>query len=157
MPDRNARRAEDAEPRLGSPYPAQFQKEIAERAKYPLGDLFGLDQFGVNLTELPPGAASSQRHWHSAEDEFIYVLEGTPTLVTDDGDELLGPGDCAGFKAGAPNGHCLVNRAGSTVRYLEIGTRRPDIDACEYPAIDMRLEPDGTGRRRFVRRDGTSY
>ena len=157
MAQKIARRASEVEPRTGSPYPPELAAAVEGRAKAALGNLFGLDQFGVNLTSLAPGAASALRHWHAAEDEFIYVLEGTPALVTDAGEEVLEPGDCAGFKASEPNGHCLVNRTGTVVRYLEIGTRRPDIDACDYPDVDMRLEPDGSGARRFVHRDGTPY
>jgi uncharacterized cupin superfamily protein len=119
--------------------------------------MFGLDQYGVNLAELPAGVQSSQRHWHSAEDELVYILEGTPTLLTDAGEEVLGPGDCVGFKAGDANGHCLVNRGSATVRYLEIGSRRVDADAVDYPDIDMRIEPDPGGKRRYLHKDGTPY
>ena len=150
MHEKIARRARDVEPRTGSVYPPEFAGIVDGRSKAALGNLFDLDQFGVNLTELAPGAASALRHWHSAEDEFIYVLEGTPTLVTDMGEEVLEPGDCAGFKAGSPNGHCLVNQSETVVRILEVGTRRPDIDSCDYPDTDMRVAPDGSGNRRFV-------
>ena len=157
MSQRIARRASDATPRTGSVYPAQFAEAVRGRAKRALGDLFGLDQFGVNITDLAPGAASALCHWHSAEDEFIYILEGTPTLVTDSGEELLGPGDCAGFKAGSRVGHCLVNRSDRPVVYLEMGSRRTDDDHVDYPGIDMLVVPDGSGKRRLVHRDGTPY
>ena len=157
MGERIARRAEDAAPRRSSSYPEPFAAEVEGRVKWALGDLFGLDQYGVNLAELPPGVKSSQRHWHSAEDEFVYIIEGTPTLVTDAGEEVLAPGDCVGFKAGVADGHCLINRAAETVRYLEIGSRRVETDAVDYPDIDMRIEPEGTGKRGFRHRDGTPY
>lgn len=157
MAKRIARRAGDATARTGSGYPEEFRGMVEGRSKRALGDLFGLDQFGVNVTELAPGAASALRHWHGAEDEFIYVLDGRPTLVTDAGEEVLAPGDCVGFKAGNADGHCLVNRSGEPVSYLEIGSRRPESDAVDYPDVDMKIEPDGSGRRRYLHRDGTPY
>ena len=157
MSSKFSRRPQDCEPRRSSTYPAEFRRDVDARVKFPVGDLFALDQFGVNIVELPPATMSSQRHWHSAEDEFIYILEGAPTLLTDAGEEVMKAGDCAGFKAGTPDGHCLVNRTEEMVRYLEVGTRRPDIDAVDYPDIDMKVEPDGSGKRRFVHRDGTPY
>lgn len=157
MSKRIARRLDDATPRVGSSYPVQFQNSVEGRGKWPLGDLFGLDQFGVNLTELAPGAASALRHWHSAEDEFVYILEGSPVLVTDAGEETLSPGDCVGFKAGVEDGHCLINRTDHPIRYLEIGSRRLDTDRVGYPDVDLAVEPDTNGGRRFVHRDGTAY
>ena len=120
-----------------------------------LGTIFGLDQFGVNLTELAPGAQSALRHWHRAEDEFVYVLSGEVVLVTDAGGERLGLGDCIGFKAGAPDGHHLVNRSGEPATYLEIGSRRVSEDRVTYPDDDLEARPDESGRRRFFRKDGT--
>jgi uncharacterized cupin superfamily protein len=119
-----------------------------------LGDAAGLSDFGVNLMRLAPGAWSSQRHWHSAEDEFVYVLEGELVLVTDAGEEILRPGDCAGFKAGVQDGHHLQNRAGRDAVVLEIGSRKVDDDEGDYPDIDMRfLKGDGG----YVHKDGTPY
>ncbi len=117
-----------------------------------LGDATGLADFGVNLVRLPPGKWSSQRHWHTAEDEFVWVLEGEVVLVENDGDHILRAGDCAGWKAGEANGHHLQNRSGRDAVYLEVGSRRPDIDECDYPDIDMVAGPDG-----YRRRDGTPY
>jgi uncharacterized cupin superfamily protein len=155
MTTRKARRAAEVEPRSGTNYPAEFHARIRGRAKRALGDLFGLDQFGVNLTELAPGAHSALRHWHSHEDELVYVLEGEITLVTDAGEELLRPGDVVGFKAGDPDGHHLVNRTDRPVRYLEVGSRRIEVDRAVYPDDDLAVQPDGTGKRRMTRKDGT--
>ena len=105
-------------PRLGSIYPSPFGEKLAGREKRALGDPLGLSQFGVNLVTLAHGSWSSQRHWHTNEDEFIYVLEGEVTLVTDGGETLLGPGMAAGFPAGKPDGHHLINRSGRPARYL---------------------------------------
>src|SRR5689334_235061 len=118
MTDRKGRRAADIEGHTTSNYPDVFRVRLNGRRTRKLGDLFGLDQFGVNLTELGPGAMSALRHWHSHEDEFVYILEGEVTLVTDAGEELLRPGDCMGFKAGVADGHHLANRSSQPVRYL---------------------------------------
>src|SRR5580698_11330660 len=109
----------------GSRYPAPFDVPCAARTRQRLGDAAGLTDFGVNLLRLPPGVWSSQRHWHTAEDEFLYVLEGEVVLVTDAGEEVLRAGDCAGFKAGEPDGHHVQNRSGTDTVILEIGTRVP--------------------------------
>ncbi len=138
----------------GSGYPAPFDEACRERRRQRLGDAAGLSQFGVNLLRLPPGAWSSQRHWHSAEDEFVYVLEGEVVLVTDDGEETLRAGDCAGFPAGDANGHHLQNRGACEAVLLEVGSRRPDSDAVDYPDIDLKLDP---GDRGYRHRDGTRY
>jgi uncharacterized cupin superfamily protein len=124
--------------RRGSRYPAPYDVPCRERARRALGDAAQLTQFGVNLLSLPPGAWSSQRHWHSAEDEFVYVVSGEVVLVTDEGEEVLRAGDCAGFKAGAANGHHLQNRSHVEAVLLEVGARRPDEDAVDYPDVDMR-------------------
>jgi len=116
-----------------------------------LGKAAGLARFGVNRLRLPPGQWSSQRHWHHAEDEFVLVLEGEVVLVTDGGEEVLRAGDCAGFRAGDPDGHHLQNRSPADAVVLEVGSCAPD-DVCEYPDIDMRGEPAG-----YVHRDGTPY
>jgi len=138
-----------------SGYPEPYRQAVAGRHWRSLGDAFGLTKFGVNLVRLAPGAWSSQRHWHSEEDELVYVIEGQPTLVTDAGEQVLEPGMVAGFKAGAADGHHLVNRTARDVLFLAIGDR-VETDACDYPDIDMQGRPiDGT--YRFVRRDGTPY
>lgn len=109
----------------------------------PLGEVVDLTQFGVNLLELPPGAWSSSRHWHSHEDEFIYVLEGEVVLVTERGETVLRSGDTAGFKAGIPDGHHLQNRSGEVARVLEVGSRRPEADVTTYPDLGFRKTPAG--------------
>jgi uncharacterized cupin superfamily protein len=139
--------------RKGCDYPPPFDGPCRERVRHALGDTAGLTQFGVNLQRLPPGAWSSQRHWHTAEDEFVWVLEGEVVLVTDTGEELLIGGDCAGFKAGTADGHHIQNRSNSDALILEIGSRRPDEDIVEYPDIDLRWSaaPD------YTHKDGTPY
>ncbi len=146
----------DAAPtRFGTGYPPPFDAICAGRRRWKLGDAAGLTQFGVNLLRLPPGQWSSQRHWHLAEDEFVMVLEGEGVLVTDDGEETLGPGDCAGFKAGEPNGHHIQNRSDLELVLLEIGTRAaPGEDAGTYPDIDLVLPK---GQSLYFHRDGTPY
>ena len=121
---------------VGTLYPPPYDAPCRARARTKLGDAAGLTQFGVNLLTLPPKAWSSQRHWHTQSDEFVYVLHGEVTLVTDDGAEILGPGDAAGFKAGDDNGHCLQNNSDEIAVVLEIGTRT-DADAAHYPDIDL--------------------
>lgn len=136
---------------VGSSYPPPHGTPCAARVRNRLGDAAGLTDFGVNLLRLPPGTWSSQRHWHTAEDEFVYVLEGEVVLVTDAGEETLRPGDCAGFKAGVEDGHHLQNRSRADVVVLEVGSRKAE-DAGDYPDIDMRFSPDG-----FTRKDGSSF
>lgn len=142
----------NVEARTGSIYPAEFQPTVAGRIKRRLGDAVGLTDFGVNLVELPPGAGSALRHWHSAEDEFIYVLSGTLTLVTDGGEQRLTAGTCAGFPKNSGDGHCLRNDGDGPATYLEIGSRNP-ADRVVYPDVDMELER----RFVFIRKDGTPY
>ena len=142
-------------PRAGSSYPTAFKAPIVGREKYPLGDAVGLTQFGVNLTRLKPGAASSQRHWHENEDELIFVLEGEIVLVEDAGETLLRPGDTAGFKAGVADGHHLVNKSGREALYLEIGTRSPR-ERAHYPDLDLVAEKDERGWR-YTRKSGEPY
>lgn len=139
--------------RKGSGYPAPFAELAKDRLKRGLGDAGGLTDFGVNLTELPPGAWSSQRHWHTAEDEFVFIVSGELTLVTDEGEEILRAGDSAAFPKGVANGHCLINKSGAVATYLEVGTRAPQIDACVYPDIDMHL----VRTQGFTHKDGTPY
>jgi len=144
----------DLEPLVGTLYPPPFNAPCLARERRKLGDAAGLTQFGINLVRLPPGSWSSQRHWHHKSDEFVFILEGEATLVTDDGPEVLKPGEAAGFKAGERNGHCLQNRSDADLVYLEIGTRIAD-DGGEYSDIDMTFEmTDGITYRR---RDGTPY
>lgn len=136
-------------------YPAPFAARVAGRQKRPLGDVFGLKNFGVNLTRLVPGAESALFHRHSRQDEFIYILEGEPTLVTESEESLLKPGDCAGFPAGG-TAHHLINRTTGDVVYLEIGDRTQG-DEGSYPKDDISavLGPDGAWR--FQHKDGTPY
>ena len=147
--------AETVAPRTGSGYPAPFDADCAGREKRRLGDAFGLTQFGVNLVRLPPGQWSAQRHWHTLEDELIYMLEGELVLATEAGEQTLGPGMVAGFKAGVADGHHLVNRSGRDAVYLEIGTRDA-MDECDYPDIDMLVRIIG-GEGKFVHKDKTPY
>ena len=139
-----------------SNYPEPFFSRMGGRVKRPLGDLFGLSNFGVNLTTLVPGGESALRHAHTRQDEFIYILEGTPTLVTDAGETLLRPGMCAGFKAGTGDGHHLVNRGAADVRYLEIGDRSAG-DEGSYPDDDIRAALDSSGKWIFTHKDGRAY
>jgi uncharacterized cupin superfamily protein len=140
--------------RQGSNYPAPFDQPCAGRRRWALGDAAGLDQFGVNLLRLPPGQWSSQRHWHSAEDEFVWVVEGEVVLVDDGGETVLRAGDCAGFKAGVANGHHLENRSDREAVLLEMGSRRPGQDTCTYADIDMVAR---AGEDFYRRKDGTPY
>jgi uncharacterized cupin superfamily protein len=150
-------KAREAPPRTKpSNYPEPFASRMAGREKRPLGELFGLQNFGVNLTRLAPGAVSSLRHAHSRQDEFIYVLEGEPTLVTNAGESVLQPGMCAGFPAGGGDAHHLVNRSPQDVVYLEVGDRTAG-DAATYPDDDLVAVMAPDGRWRFTRRDGTPY
>lgn len=142
-------------PRRGSIYPASFGDPLAGREKRALGDQLDLTQFGVNLVTLAPGAWSSQRHWHENEDEFIYVLEGEVTLVTDDGEKILGPGMAAGFPAGKADGHHLINRTDRAALYLEVGTRAT-IEVAHYSDIDMMAQKEN-GRFVFLHKNGESY
>jgi len=139
--------------RRGTGYPAQFNAPCAERIRQRLGNAGGLTDFGVNLMRLPPGNWSSQRHWHTDEDELVYVLEGELTLIEDGGETVLRAGDCAAFPKGSGNGHHLINRSGVIAVYLEVGSRSPaDVTYCSD--IDM-MSSNADGR--FVRKDGTPY
>lgn len=148
-------RAWDVAPRIGTVYPAVFAHVVNGRSKRALGDQFGLDQFGVNLTTLAPGAASALRHYHQREDEFVYVLDGELTLVDNSGEHPMTPGMCAGFKAGVANGHQLVNRSSKPATYIEIGTRSPD-EAASYPDVDLK-GVKAAGKFTFTRKDGSAY
>jgi uncharacterized cupin superfamily protein len=136
-------------------YPEEFRRAVAGRERKRLGNAVGLDQYGVNLCRLKPGAASSQRHWHQHEDEFVYMLEGEVVLAEDDGETILRAGDAAGWKAGVANGHRLINRSSGDAVFIEIGTRSP-VEMVDYPDIDMRAERDGK-RQRYVHKDGAPY
>jgi uncharacterized cupin superfamily protein len=135
----------------GTLYPAPFDTPCRKRVRTKLGDAAGLDQFGVNLCRLPPGAWSSQRHWHTEEDELVFVVEGEVILVTDAGEETLKAGDSAGFKANDSDGHHFQNRTQRDAVLLEVGTRRSG-DIAYYPDID--LEARGAA---YLHRDGTPY
>lgn len=139
--------------RPGSGYPPPFDAPCATRTRRRLGDVGGLSDFGVNLMTLPPGGWSSQRHWHSHEDEFVFVLEGELILVEDDSETVLRAGDCAAFAKGTGNGHHMINRSSTTALYLEVGSRQPqDLTTCSD--IDM-MSANSDGR--FVHKDGTPY
>ena len=138
-----------------SNYPEPFFGRMAKREKRLLGELFGLKNFGVNMTRLMPGGESALLHRHSKQDEFIYILEGAPTLVTEAGEFKLAPGMCAGFPA-AGQAHQLVNRTDGDVLYLEIGDRRPG-DAAEYPLDDLKAVQDAAGQWVFLHKDGQPY
>ena len=139
--------------RRGSRYPPPYDAACAARERKPLGEAAGLSAFGVNLLTLGPGVWSSQRHWHSHEDEFVWVVSGEVVLVTDTGEEVLGPGDCAAFRAGDPDGHHLINRSDRPATVLEVGNRA-EADGCVYPEADMISLP---GDDFYRRRDGTPY
>ena len=139
--------------RVGASYPAPFNVPCEARTRRRLGDAGGLKDIGVNLMTLPPGGWSSQRHWHSDEDEFVHVLEGEVTLVEDGGETALRAGDCAAFPKGTGNGHHLINKSSATAVYLEVGSRHPqDLTTCSD--IDM-MSSNADGR--FVHKDGTPY
>jgi len=139
--------------RRGSGYPAPFDQIAKDRVRRRLGDAGGITQFGVNLLDLPPGAGSSQRHWHSGEDEFVYVISGEITLVTNKGEEVLRAGDCAAFPKGVADGHQLINRSAAPAACLEIGTRGGE-DVCTYSDIAMMID---SKVGRYVHKDGTPY
>lgn len=138
--------------RIGSNYPAPFDALCAGRARTTLGTAGGLTDFGINLTQLPPGSGSSQRHWHSEEDECLYVLSGELVLITDAGEQLLQAGDCAAFPKNLPDGHQLINRSSAVASYLEIGSRSKT-DVCSYPDIDLHGDANG----EYAHKDGSPY
>jgi uncharacterized cupin superfamily protein len=143
-------------PRSTSAYPETFRARVLPREKRALGAPLGLTKLGVNLTTLPPGKESSMRHWHTHEDEFVFVVEGEVVLVTDGGEQVLVTGACAGFRAGDVNGHQLVNRSNRPARYLEISNRDPK-DNAEYSDVDLALRRGAAGEMIFTRKDGTPY
>jgi uncharacterized cupin superfamily protein len=147
---------ETAPRREGSGYPAPFRGPVAARSWRTLGDALGLTQFGANLVSVPPGCWSSQRHWHSHEDELVYMLDGELVLVTDAGEQTLGPGMAAGFPAGRPDGHHLVNRSDRPATFLVVGTRATGQDETFYPDIDLEVRVRD-GREVYVHRSGEPY
>jgi uncharacterized cupin superfamily protein len=152
-----ALRAADAPPRAKQGgYPEKMAAMVAARVKRPLGDLFGLTNFGVNITTLGPGAYSALRHAHAKQDEFVYVLEGEPTLITDAGETPLQPGMCAGFKAGSSDAHHLHNRTRKDVVLLEVGDRSSG-DSVQYPDDDVVAVYGADGKWRYTKKDGTPY
>jgi uncharacterized cupin superfamily protein len=138
-----------------SNYPEPFASRMSGRRKHPLGDLFGLTNFGVNLTRLLPGGTSALRHAHTRQDEFVYVLQGHPTLHTDEGRTTLAPGMCAGFKAGSGNAHRLINETREEVVYLEVGDRTPG-DEGSYPDDDLKARMIDA-QWQFTRKDDSPY
>ncbi len=143
----------DAPQTEGSDYPPPFDEPCQSRVRHALGEAAGLTQFGVNLQRLAPGAWSSQRHWHTDEDEFVWVVAGEVVLVSDYAEEVLGMGSCAGFKAGVAEGHHFQNRSSQDAYLLEVGSRRPERDVVDYPDIDLRWSA-ATGQ---TRKDGRRY
>jgi uncharacterized cupin superfamily protein len=139
----------------GSDYPPPFHELVAGRERRRLGDALGLKNFGVNLLRLPPGCASSQRHWHTRQDEFVYVLAGEVVLVTDRGEQRLAAGMAAGFPAGARDGHHVINSSDRDALLLEVGDRTAG-DEVDYSDIDMMIRWVD-GEERFLRKDGTAY
>ena len=136
-------------------YPPPFDRVVVGRERKRLGNAVGLDQFGVNLTTLKPGAASALRHWHEREDELVFILEGEVVLIEDEGETVLKPGDAAGFKANSRNGHHLVNKSDRDVVYLEVGTRS-NHERAEYPDVDLVMERDDKGAH-YLHKDGKPY
>lgn len=147
---------EAAERSVPSSYPEPFASRMSGRRKQPLGSPFGLANFAVNRTTLEPGAASALHHAHRTQDEFIYVLEGSPTLITDDGRFKLAPGDCFGFRAGTGEAHHLINETDADAVFLEVGDRS-DGDQVTYPEDDLEAHGKPEGGWSFTRKDGTSY
>jgi uncharacterized cupin superfamily protein len=143
-------------PRTGSIYPEPYAAMMDGRTSLRLGDAGGLTQFGANLVTLAPGAMSSLRHWHEAEDEFVMVTEGECTLVQDAGATVMRAGDCAAFPAGSPDGHHFVNRSDRPARFLVIGSRAPR-EVAHYSDVDLRVEIDRGQPPRFTYRDGTPW
>ena len=144
----------DVPAQVGTFYPPPFDQPCRARERRKLGDVAGLTQYGVNLLRLPPGSWSSQRHWHTEQDEFVYIVSGEVVLVTDAGEEILKTGDCAGFKAGEKDGHHLQNRGKTDAVLLEVGTRVTN-DGGEYSDIDMAFQMGGPAM--YTRKDGTPY
>ncbi len=143
--------------KTGTGYPAPYDKPCLTRHTTYIGDAGGLTQFGANMITLPPGVWASQRHWHSHEDELVYIVSGTPTFIDDDGEQLLAPGDFTAHPAGDGNGHHMINKTDKDVVFLVIGTRNPAEDNCYYPEVDLRVSPNGTSTRNFTKKDGSAF
>ncbi|MEO8739718.1 MAG: cupin domain-containing protein [Casimicrobiaceae bacterium] len=139
----------------GSGYPEPFRTRMGERSKRRLGDAFGLTHFGVNLVTLGPGGQSALRHWHTHEDEFVYVLSGEVTLVTDAGEQIFRAGMCAGYPAGTPDGHHMINRGSVPATYLEVGDR-VEADTAHYPDADLMYSGVGA-EMHYAHKDGRRY
>jgi uncharacterized cupin superfamily protein len=139
----------------GTPYPAPHDQLVVGRHRTRLSPALGLSKFGVNIVRIEPGAMSSARHWHSQQDEFVYILQGEATLVTDEGETTLSTGMAAGFPAGNPNGHTLANRSNSDVLAMEVGDR-PRVEDVTYPDIDM-ANAVRDGKPHFIHKDGSSF
>jgi uncharacterized cupin superfamily protein len=142
------------EEKRGSGYPEPFRSRMGDRVKRRLGDACGLTRFGVNLVTLGPGGQSALRHWHTLEDEFVYVLDGEVVLVTNSGEQVLRAGDCAGYPAGSGDAHHFVNRSARPARYLEVGNREP-ADTAFYPDDDLAYAKDA--RDGYLHKDGRPY
>jgi len=141
--------------KTGSIYPEPYAAMMKGRSSLRLGDAGGLTQFGVNLVTLEPGALSSLRHWHLAEDEFVMVTAGECVMVQDDGETVMRPGDCAAFPAGSTDGHHFINRSDRPAQFLVVGTKAPR-EVATYSDVDLRVELEG-GKARFTYRDGTEW
>jgi len=148
---------ENVDVTIGTTYPQPLDEPCKSRVSRHLSNAGGLTQFGVNHVTLPPGCWASQRHHHSAEDEFVYILSGTPTLIDNDGETPLSPGDSCAHPAGDGNGHHLINQTQYDVIFLVMGTRNPEIDHCSYPDVDLDLPANGTSIRQKYHKDGTPY
>lgn len=147
----------DVEARKGqSNYPEPFAEQVAGRTKRKLGDVFGLENFGINLTHLEPGSVSALHHSHAVQDEFVFVLEGKPTILVGDDEHQLAPGDCMGFRAGTGIAHQLANRTKEMVVYIEVGDRTPG-ERVDYPRDDLTVELGSDRSLLFKRKDGTPY
>ena len=143
-------------PRSSSGYPEPFRSRVLPREKRALGDALGLTKIGVNLTTLAPGKESSMRHFHTREDELVFVLDGEVVLRTNEGEQVVRAGMCAGFPAGSRNGHQVVNRSDRPARYLEISNRDPE-DVAEYPDVDLAYGAAPDGSMIYTHKDGTPY
>jgi uncharacterized cupin superfamily protein len=143
-------------PRIGTGYPEPFSDVAPTREKRAMGNALGLTHYGVNIVHVPPGEGSAQRHWHTEQDEFVYMLEGELTLITDDGEKILTAGMAAGFPAGSTDAHQLVNKTDAVAAYLEVGDRVPG-DSCNYPDIDLHGQSSDGLSMTFVHKDGTPY
>lgn len=148
---------ENLDVRIGTGYPSPYDEPCLEREGVDLSTPGGLTQFGARLITLPPGSWSSQRHWHSHEDELVYIVSGHPTFVDDDGPQALSPGDVTTHPSGESNGHHMMNETDEPVTFLVVGTRAAHLDHCHYSDVDMDLPMNGTDNRIFVRKDGRHF